>query len=58
MGDSFGCISSIGSNGAIIHYSATKENCRQITADEMYLLDSGGQYLDGTTDTTRTIHMG
>lgn len=55
---SFGAISSIGPNGAIIHYEAEKETAAIINNKEMYLLDSGGQYNTGTTDTTRTVHMG
>uniref|UniRef100_A0AAX7TFU7 X-prolyl aminopeptidase (aminopeptidase P) 2, membrane-bound n=1 Tax=Astatotilapia calliptera TaxID=8154 RepID=A0AAX7TFU7_ASTCA len=39
-------------------YSPTKETNRRLTVDEMYLVDSGGQYLDGTTDITRTVHWG
>ena len=55
---SFPAISSIGANGAIVHYSPTEESAKAITNKEMYLLDSGGQYLDGTTDITRTLHFG
>lgn len=40
------------------HYSPSDETDVQITTDQMYLIDSGGQYLDGTTDITRTIHLG
>jgi len=58
MGTSFTSISSSGANGAIIHYHPTKECSSTVAADEMYLIDSGGQYLDGTTDVTRTIHFG
>ena len=58
MGNSFPPISSIGANGAIIHYSAKKETAAKMSTNEVYLLDSGGQYLDGTTDITRTVHMG
>ena len=54
---SFATISSIGSNGAIIHYSPSPNNNSQIKCNKMYLLDSGGQYLDGTTDVTRTIYL-
>ena len=42
----------------MIHYSPTKKTCSRIDARKIYLLDSGGHYWDGTTDTTRTIHMG
>eukprot|EP00123_Amoebidium_parasiticum_P016104 comp23288_c0_seq1/m.38193 comp23288_c0_seq1/g.38193 ORF comp23288_c0_seq1/g.38193 comp23288_c0_seq1/m.38193 type:complete len:643 (-) comp23288_c0_seq1:90-2018(-) len=55
---SFASISSMGPNGAIIHYSPSRPTAAQITRDSMYLIDSGGQYLDGTTDTTRTLHFG
>jgi Xaa-Pro aminopeptidase len=58
MGLSFGTISGSGPNGSIIHYSPKNETDRDITADEMYLCDSGAQYLDGTTDVTRTWHFG
>lgn len=57
-GESFPAISGAGENGAIIHYRATAESNRQINANEVYLIDSGGQYLDGTTDITRTIWTG
>jgi Xaa-Pro aminopeptidase len=57
MGLSFDTISSIGANGAIIHYSPEKETAMKINNKEVYLLDSGGQYLDGTTDTTRSVHF-
>eukprot|EP01080_Neovahlkampfia_damariscottae_P004278 gene4278-7614_t len=55
---SFSTISGMGSNGAIIHYSPEKEKCAKINDKEIFLLDSGAQYLDGTTDTTRTVHFG
>ena len=58
MGLSFQSISSVGPNGAIIHYRPTPDNTRPITRTELYLLDSGAQYKDGTTDVTRTIHLG
>jgi len=58
MGLSFPSISSVGPNGAIIHYRPTLETARPITRTELYLLDSGAQYRDGTTDVTRTIHLG
>lgn len=57
-GLSFPSISAVGSNGAIIHYKPSNLTDRRITTSEMYLLDSGGQYLDGTTDVTRTFHFG
>ena len=58
MGLSFPSISSVGSNGAIIHYRPTPDTDRTITRSELYLLDSGAQYKDGTTDVTRTVHFG
>uniref|UniRef100_A0A7N6AAV5 X-prolyl aminopeptidase (aminopeptidase P) 2, membrane-bound n=1 Tax=Anabas testudineus TaxID=64144 RepID=A0A7N6AAV5_ANATE len=57
-GPSFDTISASGPNAALAHYSPTAENNRKLTVDEMYLVDSGGQYLDGTTDITRTVHWG
>jgi Xaa-Pro aminopeptidase len=57
-GPSFPPILGSGPNGAIIHYRPTEENSAVIDADAMLLCDSGGQYLDGTTDTTRTFHFG
>lgn len=57
-GTSFGSISAVGPNSAITHYGPSVETDRQITQSEVYLIDSGGQYLDGTTDVTRTIFLG
>ncbi|KAL3689341.1 hypothetical protein R1sor_015650 [Riccia sorocarpa] len=57
-GLSFSTISGVGSNGAIIHYKAERESCAEMQPDSMYLCDSGGQYADGTTDITRTMHFG
>lgn len=57
-GLSFTTISGSGSNGAIIHYAVSNLTSKDITTRDMYLLDSGGQYLDGTTDVTRTLHFG
>jgi Xaa-Pro aminopeptidase len=58
MGPSFDTISSAGANAAIIHYTPEKGACSVIDPKSIYLCDSGGQYLDGTTDTTRTLHFG
>ncbi|XP_041983568.1 xaa-Pro aminopeptidase ApepP-like [Aricia agestis] len=59
MGPSFETIAGAGENGAVIHYSPAREgDQRDIRPTDMFLLDSGGQYLDGTTDITRTRHMG
>ena len=55
---SFETISGSGPNGAIIHYRAQPETNKPITTDQMYLVDSGAQFKDGTTDVTRTVHMG
>uniref|UniRef100_G1KFD1 X-prolyl aminopeptidase 1 n=1 Tax=Anolis carolinensis TaxID=28377 RepID=G1KFD1_ANOCA len=55
---SFATISSTGPNGAIIHYKPTPETNRTLSMNEIYLLDSGAQYKDGTTDVTRTMHFG
>ncbi len=57
-GESFPAISGAGENGAIIHYRATPQSNRPIQPGDVYLIDSGGQYLDGTTDVTRTIWTG
>ena len=58
QGPSFDTISSAGSNAAIIHYQANKNNNYPLQKDNIYLVDSGGQYLDGTTDVTRTVAIG
>lgn len=55
---SFETIAGYGPHGAIVHYSATPETDVEIHADGLLLIDSGAQYLDGTTDITRTISMG
>lgn len=55
---SFETISGSGPHGAIIHYRSTPETDQAITDKELYLVDSGAQYTDGTTDITRTIHLG
>lgn len=58
MGLSFDTISSTGANAAIIHYKPEKGECATIDPKAIYLCDSGAQYQDGTTDTTRTLHFG
>ncbi len=55
---SFPTIAGSGSNGAIVHYRATERTNRFLKKGELLLLDSGGQYADGTTDITRTIAIG
>ncbi|XP_059473876.1 xaa-Pro aminopeptidase 1 [Neocloeon triangulifer] len=58
VGLSFETISSVGPNAAIIHYSPDPSTDRPITDKHVYLCDSGAQFKDGTTDVTRTIHLG
>ncbi len=55
---SFDTISGAGPNGAIVHYRVSPETDRPLRPDELYLVDSGAQYLDGTTDVTRTVAIG
>ncbi len=55
---SFDTICGSGPNGAIMHYRVTEESNRPVGANELLLVDSGAQYLDGTTDITRTIAIG
>ena len=54
---SFPTISSTGGNASIIHYEPTPDNFSMIDKSKIYLVDSGAQYFDGTTDVTRTIHF-
>ena len=56
--ESFGTIAGYQGNGAIVHYAANKETAATVYPQGMLLLDSGGQYLDGTTDITRTVWLG
>jgi Xaa-Pro aminopeptidase len=58
IGPSFNPISAYQANAALPHYSATAENCAVLKPEGIYLIDSGGQYLDGTTDITRTVALG
>lgn len=58
VGESFGTIAGYAGNGAIVHYHATPENCLTIKPEGLLLIDSGGQYKDGTTDITRTVAAG
>ena len=55
---SFDTISGAGPNGAIVHYRATPATARKLEKDSLYLVDSGAQYHDGTTDITRTVIIG
>ena len=47
-----------GPNGAIIHYKPEPDSCSVVDSKKLFLLDSGAQYVDGTTDITRTVHFG
>lgn len=58
VGLSFDTISSTGPNAAVIHYKPERGQCSVLDPKQVYLCDSGAQYLDGTTDTTRTLHFG
>ena len=55
---SFDSISGAGPNGAIVHYRVTKKTNRKLARGSLFLIDSGAQYLDGTTDITRTVAIG
>ena len=55
---SFDSISGAGPNGAIVHYRSSEKTNRKLEQGTLYLIDSGGQYVDGTTDITRTIPIG
>ncbi|WP_027385950.1 aminopeptidase P family protein [Chryseobacterium gregarium] len=58
VGESFGSIVGYKDNGAIMHYSAKTEGSKEVINDASILVDSGGQYLEGTTDITRTLALG
>lgn len=58
VGESFESIVGYKDNGAIMHYSAKKEGSKEVTNEATILVDSGGQYLEGTTDITRTFALG
>lgn len=58
MGESFGTIAGYNANGAIVHYSVTPQSNATIKSQGMLLIDSGGQYVGGTTDLTRTLAVG
>ena len=55
---SFDTISGAGPNGAVVHYRVSPETNRRLEPDSVFLVDSGGQYPDGTTDITRTVWIG
>lgn len=58
QGASFHPISSYGPHGSIVHYAVSEESALELNKEGIYLCDTGGHYLDGTTDTTRTITLG
>ncbi|NBH73045.1 aminopeptidase P family protein [Clostridiaceae bacterium] len=58
LDESFATISAYGANAAMCHYHAQEENCAGLKPQGLYLVDSGGQYLEGTTDITRTVALG
>mgnify|MGYP001371589181 CR=1 FL=1 len=58
VGLSFDTISSVGANGAIIHYKVDNSSNKTIDRDGLYLIDTGAHYLEGTTDMTRTLLVG
>ena len=58
VGESFGSIVGYKENGALMHYSAKREGSKEVTNQDTILVDSGGQYLEGTTDITRTLALG
>ncbi len=58
QGTSFTTISGAGANGAVVHYRVSARSNRRLRAGELFLVDSGGQYPDGTTDVTRTVAVG
>ncbi len=55
---SFDSISGAGAHGAVVHYRVTEKTDRKLKTGELFLIDSGGQYEDGTTDVTRTVAIG
>lgn len=58
IGVAFDSIVGYGAHGAIIHYRPTESSASPVSTSDVLLIDSGGQYLDGTTDITRTVHLG
>ena len=58
LDESFATISAYGANAAMCHYHAEEESCAKLEPHGLYLVDSGGQYLEGTTDITRTLALG
>ncbi len=58
VGESFATISAFAEHGAICHYTVDENSSIPLSSDNFYLVDSGGQYFEGTTDITRTMHLG
>ncbi|MFH1464986.1 MAG: aminopeptidase P family protein [Pseudomonadota bacterium] len=58
VGPSFRTIAGYAGHGAIVHYAASPATCAELLPEGLFLIDSGGQYLDGTTDITRTVALG
>ena len=58
VGESFGTIAGYAAHGAIVHYKATSQSNAALKSENLLLLDSGAQFLDGTTDITRTVALG
>lgn len=58
VGNSFATIAGFGANGALPHYQAKRGTCARLVGNNLLLLDSGAQYLDGTTDITRVVPVG
>ena len=58
IGESFNTIAGYAANGAVVHYHPNEENCLEVKPEGLLLIDSGGQYRDGTTDITRTVAVG
>jgi Xaa-Pro aminopeptidase len=58
VGESFSTIAGYAGNGAVIHYHAHPDTCLKVKPEGLLLIDSGGQYMDGTTDITRTVAVG
>lgn len=56
-GESFPAISAVGKNAAVVHYIPTKKTCKDLKGQSIYLLDTGAQYMNGTTDMTRTVAL-
>ena len=58
VGESFNTIAGYAANGAVVHYHPSEKHCLEVKPEGLLLIDSGGQYHDGTTDITRTVAVG